>query len=164
MPSHLPRIWTIRGTDLIFKNRSITEHRLEAVWHYWKHYQKFGLEDGNVGRPRIFCQEQMRAVVDYVIAEFRALQPASCNRVVDYARTEFHLDILPGTLGTILLRDERLKPVVEFPMEMQRARVSPDEIPQYFEKPSIVLDGQGDGGQASEETSHVEDSNVHMWL
>jgi hypothetical protein len=42
----------------------------KTVWHHWKHYQKFGLEDGDVGRPRIFAEEQTRAVVDYAIAQF----------------------------------------------------------------------------------------------
>jgi hypothetical protein len=40
----------------------------KTVGHRWKHDQKFGLEAGDVGRPRIFSGEQMRAVVDYVIA------------------------------------------------------------------------------------------------
>jgi hypothetical protein len=76
----------------------------KTVWHHWKHYQKFGLEDGDVGRPKIFSEEQMRAVVDYVIALFQAMQPASCNHLVYYARPEFHLDLLPDTLQKILLR------------------------------------------------------------
>jgi hypothetical protein len=70
--------------------------------------KKSGLEDGDAGRPTILPPEQTSAVADYAIAQFHSMQPASCNRLVWFVRSEFHIDILPETLQTILLRDPRL--------------------------------------------------------
>jgi hypothetical protein len=134
----------------------------KTLWHHWKHYQKFGLEDGDVDRLRIFSEEQMHAVLDGVIAKFHAMQPASCNHLVCYSRTEFRLDILPDTLQKIFLRDERLKYVIGLPMELQHSGVSPDEILQYFDKLSIVFDGTPSGFVWNmDEFVHAEWPNTH---
>jgi hypothetical protein len=73
MLSRLSRIRTIRGTGLIFKIDRLLNIDSKTVWHRWKRHQKFGLENGDVGKPGIFSEEQMRAVVDDVTAQFHAM-------------------------------------------------------------------------------------------
>jgi hypothetical protein len=68
------------------------------------------------------------------------MQPASCNRLVWFVPSEFHIDILPETLRKMLLRDPRLRPIVGQPME-QQVEVSAEIIDEYFENLQQVLNG-----------------------
>jgi hypothetical protein len=54
----------------------------KTVWNQWHVFQEFGLEDGDGGRPTILSPEQPNAVINYAIAQFRSMQPASCNGLV----------------------------------------------------------------------------------
>jgi hypothetical protein len=73
------------------------------VWNQWHRFQKLGLEDGDGGRTTILSPEQASAVVDDAIAQFHSMRPASCNWLVWFVRSEFHIDILPETLRQMLL-------------------------------------------------------------
>jgi hypothetical protein len=37
----------------------------------------------------------MGAAADFALAEFHALRPASCNRLLWFVHSEFHIDIIP---------------------------------------------------------------------
>jgi hypothetical protein len=65
----------------------------KTVWNQWPRFQKFGLEDDDGGRPTILSPEQTSAVVDYAIAQFYSMQPASCNRLFWFVPSEFPIDI-----------------------------------------------------------------------
>jgi hypothetical protein len=90
----------------------------KTAWIHWNKFKKFGLEDGHSGRPTLLSDAQMHAVVAFALAEFHAQRPPSCHRLLWFVRSEFHLDILPDTLRTMLRRDPRLKAIIGQPMEI----------------------------------------------
>jgi hypothetical protein len=99
---------------------SLLDFDAKTVWNQWHRFQKFGFEDGDGGRPTILSPEQTSAVVDYAIAQFQSMQPASCNWLVWFVRSEFSIDIHPETLRKMLIRDPRFRPIRGQPMEQQR--------------------------------------------
>jgi hypothetical protein len=79
---------------------------------HWRQFKKFGLEHGVIGRPRLSSEAQMGAVVNFALAEFHAVCPASCNRLLWFARSDFHIDLIPDSFRVMLRRDPRLKAIV----------------------------------------------------
>jgi hypothetical protein len=134
----------------------------KTVWSQRNRFQEFDLEDGDGGRPTMLSPEQTSAVVDYAIAHFHSMQPASCNQLVSFVRSEFHIDILPETLRKILLRDPRLRPTVGQTMEQQRAKISAEIVTENFENLQHVLNGIGSELVWNmDEISHMDWPDAH---
>jgi hypothetical protein len=83
----------------------------KTVWNHWRQFKKFGFDHDVTGRPRLLPEAQMDAVVDFALAEFHALRPASCNRLLWSVRFEFHIDLIPDSFQVMLRRDPRLKAI-----------------------------------------------------
>jgi hypothetical protein len=54
----------------------------KTVSYHWRQFKKFGFDQGVTGRPRLLSEAQMGAVVEFALAKFHALRPASCNRLL----------------------------------------------------------------------------------
>jgi hypothetical protein len=85
---------------------------VKTVWNHRRQFKRFVLDHGVTGRPRILSDAQTRGVVDFALAEFRALRPSFCNRLLWFVRSEFHIDLIPDSCRVILRRDPRLKAIV----------------------------------------------------
>jgi hypothetical protein len=84
----------------------------KTVWDHWRQFKNFGLDHGVTGRPKLVSEAQAGAVVDLALAEFHALRPASCNRLLWFVRSEFHIDLILDRFQVMLRRDPRLKAIV----------------------------------------------------
>jgi hypothetical protein len=78
----------------------------------WETIQKFGLEHGACGTPKHLSATQMCAVIDFPLTEFHALPPDPYNRFFCFVRSEFHVDVGPDSLRTVLQSDPRPKAFV----------------------------------------------------
>jgi hypothetical protein len=86
-------------------------------------------------------EAQIAAVVDFALAEFHTLRPASCNQLLWFVRSEFHIDLIPDSFRAMLRRDPRLKAIVGHVMEIQRAQVFPEALIEYFDNLQRIHSG-----------------------
>jgi hypothetical protein len=104
----------------------------------------------------------MGAVVDYALVEFHALRPASCNRLLWFIRSEFHIDLIPDSFRVMLRRDLRLKAIGGHPMEIQRAQVSPEALSEYFDNDQRILSGvPSESAENMDEIGHADWPDAH---
>lgn len=97
------------------------------------------------GRPRLLSEEQVQAIVQQVNLNFAQKHPMTKRDVMIFILEQWNLEVSKRFVSRLVEAREELTQVDAFPMELNRAAVTNDELKRFYTQLRELVDGVDPG-------------------